>query len=108
MIVFRIEDKNKNGPYYHCTSNWETTLHCDFDYNHPGHRVDKILKLIPVTKLFHTKWKYGFENKKALLKWFDKNERTNLLELGYKIKKYEVIEEKDIIYGDKQLLFRKI
>lgn len=106
MLVYRIENKNKIGPYQGDSGyNWFTTNHTDDPINHPSPPDDIGLKhLLSDLPYQPCRYKFGFKNVKQLKSWFTKEERRNLFRLGFKIVKIKISMDK-VIIGDKQVLF---
>ena len=111
MVIFRIENEQKLGPYYATyDSKWQTKDH-DKHPSTPGPNRD-ILKNCknntPLSTTFNEDiHKFGFKSLWQLKRWFNKQERLNLFHAGFTITKI-TISPKYVILAKKQLIFKDI
>lgn len=110
MYMFRIEDKNDLGPYHggdvmiygEELGFWHTG-----EPNHPAplYNPDKEPELYEIlSKCSYTKqqqYLYGFKDTKQYCKWFTREEREDMFQYGYRLKKVRV---KDLYIGRKQCI----
>lgn len=100
MRVWRIENKNQQGPYLIATRTWKVKSHNDS--NHPDIFEDGIELTVKNRFLLRC----GFKSKKHLHKWFSRQEMVNLYCIGFKVSLYNCPKEHvhDTISG-KQIMF---
>lgn len=97
MIIFRVEDINRDGPYIHVHSrDWRTIRHDDYSkWPTPIHEKLAI----------DYEHRCGFISLKQCFEWFfDEEERIGLNKYKFSISKYR-IAKKHCIIGNKQLIF---
>lgn len=108
MIVYRVENAEGEGPYWHSVENAIGisigTIH-NKCHNHPAPSED-----IVDTQFdrFSNQWYYGCLSLEQLVKWFTlpENYFPLLREKGFYIVAYEC-EDKDVAKGDKQCAFKR-
>lgn len=109
MIVFRIENKRKQGCYtakkcvVDCSGGQKNkpTVYCDYE-------------LLSKLELYHTKvdwsviqkYKFGFYNISQIRKWFKKSELKILMENDFVISMYDILDE-NCITSKHQVMFKK-
>lgn len=102
--IYRIE-KDGEGCYKNYTS-WQKGSHTA-ETNKPGPFEDiKLRYKILENDISLKNYLFGFKDLKQLKKWFNTVEIKNLFERGYQIKEIKIKKE-DIIFGSKQIIFRK-
>lgn len=114
MIVYRVENKNGEGPYFNQFSldgpslEWGrsiNSLHGDCP-NHPAPSDD--IKAEGFDR-YSGEWYYGFTTMEALEKWFNTPEPLKLemlLAAGYLVRQFEC-EPEDVKPGNIQCAFKR-
>lgn len=103
MRIYRIENKDKKGPYFYGTDCWMGRKVHFMSKKHPSPYQDKLLRN-KLRNLPFLQWRFGFKTMKQLKQWFTEKEIKNLKGYGFQIVKLD-IPEKHIIVGDKQVMF---
>ena len=91
MIIYRIEDKNGEGPYHGDidSSLWRKEKHC-YETGRPIPSKDGV-NGFDFYKTFNAdKHLFGFSSMKQLKEWFCDEEIEKLYEFGYNIYEFEI------------------
>ena len=96
MLVYRIENAQRLGPYQHSVS-WVYTDHMDLDHPQP---CDDDIDCSAMT-YSHV---CGFDSLDKLKTWFTHEELTGLSTLGYSLSTYEV-DSGHCLIGKRQVVF---
>ena len=108
MVIFRIENEQKLGPYYATyDSKWQTKDHGESKKT-PGPSADKIQNTNkPLNSILKNSHLFGFKSLEQLKKWFSKKELKNLHNKGFLLAEIQCAT-KYIRLGGKQLVFKDI
>lgn len=101
MIVYRVEDIQQNGPYMTLQREDWTIRDHNNEMTHPTPQEDGV-EDCKITG----DHKCGFESRKKLLQWFNKEEREKLHKHGFVISLYKIRKTQyNVLIGHKQLMF---
>lgn len=113
MIVYRVENKDENGPY---RSDWGWTIEDHNDRNHPSAADIDLChcdEYVSGPNYFRSLLKKGtngiccgFHSIEKFKAWFTEDERINLDDYGYVVNVYEISPE-DVCILKKQCIFFK-
>ena len=108
MEILRVQNAEGLGCYR--VSGWQEAEHGE-QRNTPSPHNDEILSpIFNDCRRFSSaelqKYFFGFENQEAVDSWFTPTELDTLRDLGFRVNSIHV-ETKDIIYGSKQLMFKR-
>lgn len=108
MFVYRIENKEGEGPYYRTdSSRWCFDPHTA-ETGRPGPYDDEGLSeywtdmRLKISKTYQ----FGFASLHQLCAWFTDAELKRLRSLGFEVVKYEMDQIEALVIGSKQAMFR--
>lgn len=105
MTVYRVENKEGKGPY--CGSSyfdWQTEIYNS--HRNPSPIDDGIWDSDDYfdNTAYYSRYYYGFKSMEQYINWFNIENRLELLEKGYVLRRYEVPDEW-VVEGYKHLAF---